>query len=145
MSEKSHVSMERQVCLVCTTQYDTGAILLDRKLRPCLDRYTLTGWGLCSEHQRLFDEGYVALVECNLSAGPEGGADCAVVDAEHVHRTGRIAHLTREVFARVFNAEIAPSFPCVFVEPDVMARLEELHRRSAAGSGVPGKQTQSGS
>jgi hypothetical protein len=65
MSEKSHVSLERHLCLVCGAEYDTGAILLDRRLRASLDRHTTTGWGLCPEHRRLCDEGFVALVECD--------------------------------------------------------------------------------
>ena len=53
MSEKSHVSKERHLCLVCGTEYDTGTILLDRRLRACLDRHTITDWGLCAQHQQL--------------------------------------------------------------------------------------------
>src|SRR5688572_18010390 len=33
MSDKSHVSMERRICLVCAAPYETGAILLDKRLR----------------------------------------------------------------------------------------------------------------
>jgi len=47
MNDKSHVSLEQRVCLVCGTTFDTGAILLDKRLRQHLDRHTVTGWGLC--------------------------------------------------------------------------------------------------
>ena len=43
--DKSHVSMERRVCRVCGREYDTGAILLDRRLKKSMDRHTLTGGG----------------------------------------------------------------------------------------------------
>ncbi|MBA0457816.1 hypothetical protein D7Y57_17025 [Stenotrophomonas maltophilia] len=33
MSDKSHVSLEQHVCLVCGARFDTGAILLDKRLR----------------------------------------------------------------------------------------------------------------
>jgi hypothetical protein len=134
MSEKSHVSMERQVCLICTTEFDTGAILLHRRLRPCLERYTVTGWGLCVEHQRLFDDGFVALVECRLSQGAESGAAAEAIDPGHVRRTGRVAHMKREAFSRLFQAEIAPTVPCVFIEPGVMEQLETLNRASVTRS-----------
>lgn len=52
MNDKSHVSLERRVCLVCGTHFDTGSLLLDKRLRQSLERYTTTGWGLCAE-QRL--------------------------------------------------------------------------------------------
>ncbi len=102
MSDNSHVSLERRVCLVCGTAYDTGSILLDKRLRASMERYTTTGWGLCAEHQRLFDEGFVALVECDLErSGKPSAADR--VKAEQAYRTGRLAHLKREAFAAVFN------------------------------------------
>lgn len=57
MDEKSHVSMEQHVCLVCGQLFDTGAILLDRRLRPSMEHHTVTGWDLCPEHRRLYEEG----------------------------------------------------------------------------------------
>lgn len=130
MSSKSHVSMERHICLICATEYDTGAILLQRRLRPCLERYTVTGWGLCPEHQRLFEDGFVGLVECDPARSVIQATD-ERVDPSSAYRTGRIAHLKREVFSKFFNVQIATTLPCVFVEPLVMEKLEALHRASA--------------
>ena len=62
MSEKSHVSIERGVCSVCGLEYDSGSTLLDKRLRASLETHTTTGWGLCPEHQRLFEDGFVANV-----------------------------------------------------------------------------------
>lgn len=61
MNDKSHVSLEQHVCLVCGAAFDTGAILLDRRLRASMKHHTATGWGLCPEHQKLSDDGFVAL------------------------------------------------------------------------------------
>ena len=119
MNDKSHVSLERHVCLVCGVSYDTGSILLDKRLRASLERYTTTGWGLCVEHQRLFDEGFVALVECDPQSSGR-------MKPEQAHRTGRLAHLKREVFAEVFNMSIEDKQPCVFVEPGVIERLQSM-------------------
>lgn len=65
MNEQSYVSIEQHVCIVYCTAFDTGAILLDRRLRASMGRHTATGWGLCPEHQKLFDDGFVALIECD--------------------------------------------------------------------------------
>ncbi|WP_456119819.1 hypothetical protein [Winslowiella arboricola] len=65
MNDKSHISLEQRVCLVCGTTFDTGCILLDGRLRASMEQHTTTGWGICTEYQQLFDEGYVALVECD--------------------------------------------------------------------------------
>lgn len=125
MNEKSHVSMEQRVCLACGACFDTGSLLLDRRLRASLERYTVTGWGLCGEHQKLADDGFVALVECdpNRSGVSSGGGH---INAEQAYRTGRLAHLKREVFTRMFNVPIAKEQSCVFVEPGVIEKLQAM-------------------
>jgi len=125
MNEKSHVSLEQHVCLVCGVTFDTGAILLDKRLRASMERYTTTGWGLCAEHQKLSDDGFVALIECDPQrSGSPSGTDG--VKPEQAYRTGRLAHLKRAMFARVFNVPIAADQPCVFVEPGVIERLRSM-------------------
>lgn len=125
MNDKSHVSLEQHVCLVCGTRFDAGAILLDKRLRASMERHTATGWGLCPEHQKLSDDGFVALVECDpqRSGSPAGGGR---VKPEQAYRTGRLAHLKREAFAHVFNVPIAADQPCVFVEPGVIEQLQTM-------------------
>lgn len=128
MNDKSHVSLEQHVCLVCGVPFDTGAILLDRRLRARMEHHTATGWGLCPEHQKLADDGFVALIECDpqRSGSPSGAVR---MKPEEAYRTGRVAHLKREAFAQVFNLPIAADQPCVFVEPGV---IEQLQAMSAA-------------
>jgi len=125
MDDKSHVSLEQQLCLVCGTSFDTGNILLDRRLRASMKHHTTTGWGLCPEHQRMFSEGFVALVECDpqRSGTPSGSG---LMKPEQAYRTGRLAHLKRETFARVFNVPVAAEQPCVFVEPGVIEQLQAM-------------------
>jgi|TARA_R100000049_G_C1956498_1_gene112958 hypothetical protein len=125
MNDKSHVSLERHVCLVCGVAYDTGNLLLDKRLRASMERHTTTGWGLCPEHQKLSDDGFVALVECDpqRSGSPSGAAR---MKPEQAYRTGRLAHLKRNVFAKVFNVPIEANQPCVFVEPGVIEQLQSM-------------------
>ncbi|MDH1505978.1 ATPase [Aeromonas caviae] len=100
MNDKSHVSLEQHVCLVCGKAFDTGTILLDKRLRASMEHHTKTGWGLCPEHQKLADDGFVALVECDPQrSGSPGGR----LKPEQAYRTGRLAHLKHHVFAKVFK------------------------------------------
>lgn len=125
MNDKSHVSLERRVCLVCGAAYDTGSLLLDKRLRQSLERYTTTGWGLCAEHQKLFDDGFVALVECDPErSGKPSGADC--LKPEQAYRTGHLAHLKRHVFAEIFNVQLTADQACVFVEPGIIERIQTM-------------------
>ena len=123
MNDKSHVSLEQHVCLVCGKAFDTGTILLDKRLRASMKHHTTTGWGLCAEHQKLADDGFVALVECDPQrSGSPGGS----LKPEQAYRTGRPAHLKHHVFAKVFNVQIEANQPCVFVEPGVIEQLEAM-------------------
>lgn len=106
---KSHVSMERHVCIVCGKLFDTGSILLDRRLCDSLERSTITGTGLCPEHLKLFDDGYIALVEV---ANKQNSTTLKPQDAD---RTGRIAHVRRTVATEIFNAAL-PDGAMVYVE-----------------------------
>ena len=123
MNDKSHVSLEQHVCLVCGVAFDTGSLLLDKRLRASMERHTVTGWGLCAEHQKLADEGFVALVECDPQrSGSPGGS----LKPEQAYRTGRLAHIKRHVFAQVFNVPIKANQPCVFVELGVIEKLQAM-------------------
>jgi hypothetical protein len=125
MNEKSYVSLEQHVCVVCGVAFDTGSLLLDRRLRARFDHYTATGWGLCAEHRKLFDDGYVALVECDPQrSGLSLGGDR--LKPEQAYRTGRLAHVRREAFARLFNVSIEAKQACVFVERGVIERLQSM-------------------
>lgn len=125
MNDKSHVSLEQHVCLVCGKAFDTGTILLDKRLRASMERHTKTGWGLCPEHQKLSDDGFVALVECDpqRSGSPAGSAR---MKPDQAYRTGRLAHVRRTVFAQVFNVSIDDKQTCVFVELGVIDQLQSM-------------------
>ncbi|PRG59009.1 ATPase [Burkholderia multivorans] len=125
MSEKSYVSIEQHFCVVCGSTFETGNILLELRVRPNLDRYTATGWGLCPEHQKLADEDYVALVECDPQRSGLS-ADTERVKPGQVHRTGRVAHLKRHLFSRIFSVAASETEPFVFVEPGVIELLQSM-------------------
>lgn len=123
MTEKSYVSIERRVCIVCGAEYDTNALLIDKRLRASLDRHTVTGWGLCSKDQQLFNDGFVALVEIDPAKSgnpPEGGS----VRPERAYRTGTLAYLRRDAATQAFNIPIRQDRPCIFVEPGLIQKLQ---------------------
>lgn len=117
---KSHVSFEQKVCLICGQVFDTGAILLDKRLQQRLELKTVTGWDLCSEHAKLWEEGYIALVECDPEKTRFTGNN---IKPEDAYRTGRIAHIRKTVAPQIFNVEITG--PVAFVEPGVIDKLEK--------------------
>lgn len=95
----------QQRSLVCGTSFDTGNLLLDRLLRACMAHQETMGWGLCPEHQKLLEDGFVAMGECDpqRSGAPSGSG---LMKPEQADRTGQLAHLKCEVFARVFNVPV---------------------------------------
>lgn len=136
MTDKSYVTLERQLCQVCGSAFDTGALLLDKRLRPRFDRYTCTGFGLCPEHQRLHDEGYIALVECDPNRS-DVAQSTTHIKPEQAYRTGRLLHLKREVFRKLFDMDCPNTQPMVFIEPGLIERLQELQeKRTASGAAV---------
>lgn len=88
---KSWVSMAQHQCLVCGDMYDTGEILMDKHLKPSMEKYTVTGHGFCPEHQKMKDDGYIALVEFNRDTNTH---------------TGAIAHVKAESWPHIFNDSV---------------------------------------
>lgn len=115
MTEKSHVSMGFVVCPVCGCEH-SETVLLDKRLRDVLDPRTFTGYSLCPEHQKLKDDGYIALVEVDSP------------DVKNSLRTGQVAHIRASVWPEIFNAPVPPEAIC-HVGEDVMLHLEGLKPR----------------
>jgi hypothetical protein len=120
LMDKSFVSMEQKVCMVCATEYDSGTILLNKHLRNNMKTKTITGWGMCGEHQKLMDDGYIALVE---ATGPQGAT---TLRQDNAIRTGNICHLKRSVADAIFNVAIPIGIPMLFVEPGVIEKLQSM-------------------
>ena len=84
--EKSYVTMEQKVCVVCTKEYDTNALLLDKRLKPVFDMHTTTGFGMCSKCEALREKGFVAMVGCDPEKSGNPEKTCEPEDA---YRTGK--------------------------------------------------------
>lgn len=125
---KSHVSMEQVICVVCGKPYDTGAILLDRRLRDSMEPKTVTGWGMCPEHDEMRSKGYVALVAVDekrsrkdrrLPASPN------TMRPEDAYRTGDIAHVRATRWPDIFDTPV-PEKMVAFVELTVIEKLKVM-------------------
>jgi len=67
MNDKSHISLEHKICVVCGAKYKTDTILIHKRLSKSLPHNAVTGWGMCNEHQKLKDDGYIAMIGCDES------------------------------------------------------------------------------
>jgi len=100
---KSYVTIEQHICPVCGKTFDTGNILLDKRLKDSFDRYTPTGYSLCPEHQKQKEDGYIFLIELAEEPRPK----------EEPKRTGNIASIRRIAAEQIFA-------------PDVMERIKDI-------------------
>lgn len=113
-SEKSHVGMGYSVCPVCGVEHDP-VVLLDKRLDQTLTRHEFAGWALCAEHQKMKDEGYIALVGC--SNEPKGLADAC--------RTGDLIHIRASAWSNIFNSPVPPK-GLAFISQDAVTKLREM-------------------
>jgi hypothetical protein len=125
--EKSYVTVEQYACPVCGKTFDSGNLLLDKRMRDRFEMKTTTGFVLCPEHERMKNDGYVALVECDekrskMTTDVNGNTS---VKQEDAYRTGRLMHVRAEAFKRIFNVPV-PKGMIVFIEPEVFDKLQPL-------------------
>lgn len=123
-TDKSFVAMEKNVCLVCGKVFDSGAILVHKRLQNIREKDAITGWGLCEEDQAMYDKGYIALVgidpeKSNASVGSN-------IRPQDAFRTGSLAHLRRSVCGQVFNVTLPDDIPAIFVEDGVIEKLKTM-------------------
>lgn len=131
---KSHVSMETKQCLVCAKEFNVG-VLLDRRLRDSLEPKTLTGYGLCDEHQKLFEDGYIALIgidESKSTVETNGN-----ILPHNAYRTGNVIHVKHKVLDGFFNVSINPKLPIIFVEDEVINKLKECVNVDSSSKQTP--------
>jgi len=128
-SNDEYVKMGKHACKVCNCLFDSGEILLHRNLRAIPEDKTVTGFGLCPEHQKLFNEGYVALIVIDESKSRMNGGNVKPKDA---HRTGMIIHMRREVMKEMFDLDLSTIKEMLFVDEEVAALLEKKKEEADA-------------
>lgn len=122
MSDKSYVTMEQHVCIVCAQAYDSGALLLDTRLRDTFEDHTVTGWGMCPEHATLKADDYIALVAIDES---KSTVTDNVLLPGNAYRLGPIAHIKTGVFTKVFDVPVPEKGVC-FVDQEIINMMEAM-------------------
>ncbi len=118
---KSYVTMEQKLCPICGNKQDSGALLLDRKLRDKFETKTTTGYGLCKPCQKKSDDGFIALVVCDpTKSTPEGN----ILKLENAYRTGEIIHIKKKVYDDLFNQPAHKGM--VFIDSELAIKLKEM-------------------
>lgn len=119
---KSYVSQDVHVCPVCGQHHAVG-VLFDRRLRDTLEKETVTGYGLCPEHEKLNQDGFIALIV--TTDKPEDGKSLGINAA----RTGDIAHIQRRVLVAMTNLTAeAVAGPMMYIDQAFFEHLQELDR-----------------
>lgn len=118
---ENFVAMGQRVCLVCGATYDSGEILVHKRLREIKEDRRVTGFGLCKEHKDLYDQGYVALVEVDSSKSTIENGRIAPRNAYH---TGNVCHMKRGDIFRVFGKDV--DTPAMYVEVGVIDALLKM-------------------
>jgi hypothetical protein len=135
---KSFVGMERHICVVCAERFETGNVLLHKRMQPVFGRTTVTGYGMCPKHQKLKDDGFIALIECDPNKTKvHGDTHEARAHLKDAYRTGRLVHMRATAFAATFDVPIPEKGIC-FIEPDVFAMLEKMSGTQADGETLTG-------
>ena len=117
---------EPKLCAICGKVEGDGADKIDPTL--CAQMFELKKpnehWGLCAEHQKLYEENYVAIVEIAEPDSSVPGNDLSVV-----HRTGKIIHVKRELLKHLYDTSIDLTIPMVFCTPDVSKQIADYIKR----------------
>jgi len=128
MKDKSHVSLEHKICIVCGHEYSTSTVLLHKRLRKSLSSNMITGWGMCDEHQKLKDDGFVAMVGCDEAASIH--TKNGNINPEGAFRTGPIAHLNIRMWDRIMNIPMPKDMMC-FCEDEVINQLNSILKNAS--------------
>jgi len=120
--EKSYVSLEQKLCIICGKKHDVG-VLLNKHLRNSLEMHTLTGYGNCPDCQTKVDENYVAAVEISNDGEGEGNK----IKTEDAIRTGNMVWIKKSLLDQMLNVSITT--PMIFITPDFTKMLEQLKEK----------------
>ena len=118
---KSYVTLEQNQCPVCLDVFDTGSLLLDKRLRDTFEHHTLTGHSMCKDCASWIEQGYIHLIVASRAPTTEAGR----VDWAGPTRTGEIMHMKRSLAERLFNLAIED---VMFIDEQTKDALDQLYR-----------------
>lgn len=96
---------------------------MNRQLRNIFEnKYACTGFGVCPEHQKYIDDGYVICLEVSNKPRENG----EVMKPEDAYRTGNLCFIKKEAACEIFNTPIES--PVVYLEIGVIERLQSIFK-----------------
>jgi hypothetical protein len=119
---KSFTTIQQELCKVTEKPYDTGALLLDKRMRDKFDMHTVTGWRYSPEVIEKFEDGFVALVEIDFNKSEKDSN--GQVTPSSAYRLGRIVYIKKHVLE-----EIVPTMEIkhmAWAEPEFIDYLAQL-------------------
>lgn len=116
-NHKKGLTMEQYRCKVCGKIYNA-----DNKLQPIFDHCTEVKYGLCEKDQRLFNEGYVALVACKTNNGK-------TVSHKDVCCTGYVVHIKRDLAKRLFADSVNDNSEMFYCSDELMEQMIWLSKQ----------------
>lgn len=125
-----YVAMEKHQCVVCAELYDTGNLLLDRRMMNIPKNKQITGNGLCPKDSALHDQGFVALIGVDPA---RSHASDGRMTHDNASRTGMVMHMQSEAFEAIFYPMDSP---VAYVEQPVLDMLAERYKKDV-GTAAP--------
>lgn len=124
------IKMESKMCPVCGVihEFNTG-ILIDKRMKdikPNMGDKVVTDYGLCERHQKLFDDGYIALIEIDNT---HNDPDANTLKFKEANRTGNIAFLKRDRVKDIFTSRvnIPEEQELVFIVTEAFTLIKKMY------------------
>jgi hypothetical protein len=111
--------MEQNICPICRVTFDTGAILLDRRLRDSMERHTTTSLSICPDCTTQSEDGWIALV------GANGPVQDGLLKPQDAVYAAEYLWVKRYVADQLFNVPL-DTHPFVYLEPAAIERVKEI-------------------
>lgn len=121
--DKSFVAMEKHICIVCGTEYDTGSILLHKQLHDIPEEKALTGMGVCPEHQKQIDDGYIFLIVADETKSSHYGT---TIKHEDAYRTGELLAIRRTAAEKIFINVPFDKHKIMYIDTQAAAKIKAM-------------------
>jgi hypothetical protein len=113
------IAMEESQCQICGVvhQHNTG-ILIDKRMRDI--KNTVTGLGLCEEHDDLYKQGMIAFIEAD-------NAESEKLKFQDANRTGRVLWINLEDVRGLLDENFPDGMELAFVTVQGFDAISDLY------------------